>query len=115
MSQVTQPRIPAAAHPAPTRAAWIGALLAVAAVAATALVIALGGGSSQDPAVVNVQGQPSQRADGGPEETGVAGAVGSHPVSAPSESAIAAAIGTSASPNGSAPDESAVAAAISAR
>jgi hypothetical protein len=58
------------------------------------------------------------RYDGGPEESGVAAAIGSQPtVAAPDESKIAAAIGTGgeAATTAARPDESAVAAAISGR
>lgn len=114
MSQVT-PRITVPNHPAPTRTAWIGALLGLAAVGAVALAIALSGATPQSSSPVSVQAQPGLRADGGPEESGIATAVGSRPASAPSESAVAAAIGTSPAPVGMAPDESRIAAAIATR
>ncbi|HEV2786722.1 MAG TPA: hypothetical protein VGV67_10065 [Solirubrobacteraceae bacterium] len=116
MSQVsTQHRIPAPAQPGPTRAAWISALLALAAAVVVTLVIALGGDSSTDSPAADVQSVPALRADGGPEESGVAAAIGSRGVSAPSETAVAAAIGAGSQQSAGRPDESRVAAAISTR
>ena len=113
MSQVTtQPRIPVPAQPGPTRAAWIGALLALTAAVVVALVIALGGDS--DSPAVDTQVLPALRADGGPEESGVAAAITSRPASAPSESAAAAAIGAGAQQSAARPSETGVAAAVGA-
>ena len=59
--------------------------------------------------------QTAARPDGGPEESGVAAAIGSRPaVSGPDESRIADAIGTAEAPTTTGgPDESAVAGAVS--
>ena len=62
------------------------------------------------------QATPAQRADGGPDESSVAAAVGSQPTTVgPEESGIAAAIGSGREPSPVPirPDESSVAAAIS--
>ncbi len=57
------------------------------------LILALGNGkSSQDALPASVKAQPGVRADGGPEETDVAVAIGSRSASRPDESAVAAAI-----------------------
>lgn len=113
MSQVTtQPRVPIPAQPDPTRAAWIGALLALTAAVAAALVIAVGGDS--DSPAVDAPVLPALRADGGPDESRVAAALGSRPASAPSESAVAAAIGAGAQQSVARPSESGVAAAVGA-
>jgi hypothetical protein len=64
------------------------------------------------------QATPAQRADGGPEESNLAAAVGSRPTAAgPNESKIAAAIGSGPEPSPVPvrPDENGVAAAISGR
>jgi hypothetical protein len=114
MSQVMQPSVPSTSHAVSTRAACVVALLALVAAVAVALVIALSDGAQDTPAV-NVGAQPTLRADGGPEETGIATAVGTRPSPAPSESAIAASIGTSTPQRLSGPDESRVAAAIARR
>lgn len=92
MSHVTHTQLHAPGHAAPSRALWIAALLALVAVTAVTLVVALGGSSSQDAAPVSVQAQPSLRTDGGPEESGVARAVGSRPAPGQDESRVAAAI-----------------------
>jgi hypothetical protein len=95
----------------------LAALLALLAAAAVALVLTLSDNSSS---TVADQPQSALRADGGPEETAVAAAVGSSPsVAPPDESKIAATLGraepaTRSTPS-SRPDESAVAAAISGR
>ena len=117
MSQLTQPRIAVQAQPRPTRAAWIGAIVAAVAAAAVALVIAFGGGFSHDATPVSPGAQPSLRTDGGPEETVVATAIGPRPAPAiaPSESRIAAAIGARSSQASQGPDEARVAAAIAGR
>lgn len=117
MSQLTQRRTAVQTQPRPARAAWIGALVAAVAAAAVALVIAFGGGSSQDATPVSAGAQPSLRTDGGPEETGVAAAVGLRPVpaSGPSESRVAAAIGARSPQASKGPDEARVAAAIAGR
>jgi len=111
MSQLTHPTPALPQHVRSHRAAWLGAILVMTAIAAVVLILALGdAGSSQD--VVPASSQVGVRADGGPEETGVAAAIGSRPVSRPDESTVAAAIG---SPPDSRPDESAVASAITRR
>ena len=118
MSQLTtQPRIPVPAQQGPTRAAWIGALLALAAAVVIALVIALGSESNDAPAV-DAQVVPALRADGGPEETAAAVAVGTavqQSAARPSESAVAAAVGAGSHEPAARPDESRVAAAVSGR
>ncbi|MEA2274785.1 MAG: hypothetical protein QOI98_3493 [Solirubrobacteraceae bacterium] len=116
MSQVTQPRTALRAHTAPRRAVWIGAVLALAALGAVVLVLALGGREpSHHAAGARVQPQAALRTDGGPEESGVAAAVGARPAAGPDESRIAAAISGGARPASSGPDESRIAAAIAAR
>ena len=114
MSQVTQHRIPVPVHSAPTRVAWIGALLALTAAVVVALVIALGGDSAKDVPAANVAAQPALRADGGPEESGVAAAIAPQRASAPDESRVAAAVAAGSQPSAG-PDESRVAAAIAGR
>jgi hypothetical protein len=118
----------------PRRAIWLATLLALAAAAAVVLILSLDGGSSKDAATVSAKAQPSLRADRGPEETGVAAAVGSRPSAGPDESRTAASVGHSSpqsaigpdairagaaagtsSTTGSGPDESRIAAAISGR
>ena len=112
MSHVTtQSRTPVPAQPGPTRAAWIGALLALTAAIVVALVIALG---EDDSPPVDTQVLPALRTDGGPEESAVAAAIGARPASAPSESAVAAAIGAGARQAAARPSESRVAAAVGA-
>lgn len=115
MSHVTQQRVPVPAHSGPSRVTLGAALLALAAVAAVALAIALGDGSSPDATPAAVQAQPGLRADGGPDETSVAAALGRHATAGPSESVVAAAIGHRSAPVAQRPDESRVAAAISGR
>lgn len=115
MSQVTQQRAPIRTHTGPSRVTLAAALLALAAVAAIALAIALSGGSSSDATPAVVQAQPGVRADGGPDETGVAAAIGRHGTSGPSESVVAAAVGRRSAPAAQRPDESRVAAAIVGR
>jgi hypothetical protein len=93
MSQVTQPSTTLRAHVAPRRAVWIGAVLALAALAAVVLVLALGAGESSHPAAASgVQSQAALRTDGGPEESGVAAAIGARRAAGPDESRIAASI-----------------------
>ena len=118
MSQVTptQPRIPISAQQGPTRAAWIGALLALTAAVVIALVIALGS-ESNDASAVGTQVLPALRADSGPDESAVAAAVGAgaQQSARPDESRVAAAVGASAQEPAARPDESRVAAAIAGR
>jgi hypothetical protein len=111
MSQVTHPRVQQ------LRAQGLIALAAVLALlATTAVVLALTLGGNSSTSSISERAQPAVRADGGPEETGVAAAIGSQPtLAAPNESKIAAAVGSGRKPtsNQAPPDESAVAAAIS--
>ncbi|MCW3016426.1 MAG: hypothetical protein JWO02_3518 [Solirubrobacterales bacterium] len=109
MPQVIGRRIPLAIQMPSTRTAWLGALLASAAVVAIALVLAIGGKTSSNAVPASIQGQPSLRTDGGPEETGVATAVGSRPTYPPDEGRIAAAIGSRPTLG---PDEGTIAASI---
>ena len=92
MSQVTQPHISAPQIATTQRAILIAALLALAAAVAVALVLAFSGGSSDTSAPAAVGAQPSLRSDGGPEESGLAGSVGSRSAAGPDESGVAAAI-----------------------
>lgn len=112
MSQVTQPRISLPPLTRPTRAVWLGALLALAAGAAVVLILALGHDSSDNTVPARAQAQPSLRSDGGPEETGVAAAVGSRPVVSPDEAQIAASIASTTPEASNGPDESRTAAAV---
>jgi hypothetical protein len=101
------------------------ALLAVAMVAVVGLTVAVvilathdeaAGTASIATPVNQAASEPAQRADGGPEESNVAAAVGTEPtVASPDESKIAAAIGSNRASSSaqSGPDESKVAAAIS--
>jgi hypothetical protein len=112
----TQTRSSSPRRAAPRRAVWIGAVLALAALGAVVLVLALGGGESSHHAVAaGVQSQAALRTDGGPEESGVAAAVGARPAAGPDESRIASAISRGSRPASSGPDESRIAAAIAAR
>jgi hypothetical protein len=111
MSQVTQPSTAPHAHVGPRRAVWIGAMLALAALGAVVLV----GESSHHAGAAAVQPQAVLRTDGGPEESGVAAAVGARPAAGPDESRIASAISGGSRPAASGPDESRIAAAIAAR
>ena len=71
----------------------LAALLALVATAAAVLALAIGQGQSTNSTVD--QHQAAIRADGGPEETGVAAAVaGQSMVAGPDESKIASAIGS---------------------
>jgi hypothetical protein len=126
MSQVTSPALSVRN---PLRAHWVAALsalLALLATAAVVLVLAIDGGSSGIGNSVGERQQPALRADGGPEETAVAAAVGSQPAPSarPDESVVAASIGRAAPASRTAPpgqdfsgrpDESTVAAAVSGR
>ena len=94
----------------------LAALLALVATAAVVLALTLGQNSSTTSTAG--QHQAAVRADGGPEETGVAAAIAGQPtVGGPDESKIASAIGSGSEsvPVAHRPDESAVAAAISGR
>ena len=113
MSQFTHPNLALPQHGHPRRALWVGAILAMTVVGAVVLILALGGGnSSPDVVPASVQTQVGARADGGPEETGVAAAIGSRPAARPDEGTVAAAIGSRPAAR---PDEGTVAAAIGRR
>jgi hypothetical protein len=95
MSQVTHPTTSLRSQ---VRAHWIvgiSALLALLATAAVALVLAIDGGSSDTSSVAQTS-QPAVRSDGGPDETAVAGFVGtrggSPAAGRPDESRIAASV-----------------------
>jgi hypothetical protein len=92
----------------------VAALLALIATSAVVLALAIG----HDTSTTSTVDKPEAaiRADGGPEETGVAAAVAGQPtVAGPDESRIASAIGSGreSAPTVPRPDESAVAAAVS--
>lgn len=87
-------------------------LAAAAAVVAVVLAFTVGGSDVKAPPST-VSHQPAVRSDGGPSESAIAAAVGSRPSARPSESAIAAAIGAAAPVATNRPDESRIAAAIS--
>lgn len=113
MSQLSYPRAPLTrirGH----RLLALAALLALVATAAVLLALAIGQDSSSTSPLD--RHQAAIRADGGPEESGVAATVaGQSAVAAPDESKIAAAIGSDGGSTSTAPrhDESDVAAAIS--
>lgn len=113
MSQVTQPKVPLSAHPRSSRDVVLGALLALVVVAAVALIITLSGTSADRPSPVGVQAQPSVRADGGPDESVVAAAIGR--ASRTPSAASATSRGASTPLSTQRPDESRVAAAIARR
>ena len=92
MSQVTHPRISLPTQLPRRSAALLAGLLALVAAAAVALVLALSGGFSADASPGGAQAQPTLRADGGPEESGVAATLGSRPSGGPDESSTAASI-----------------------
>jgi hypothetical protein len=95
----------------------LAGLLALLATIAVVLVLAIGDDSTSSSDATSLPaGSPVARADGGPEETGVAAAIAPKPaVTAPDESNVAAAVGAGRdSQSGpSRPDESVVANAIS--
>jgi len=115
MSQFSHPTISVKSQLQAHRAAWLAALLTLLATGAVVLVLAIDGGSSTDDSVAG-SSQPAVRADGGPSESSVAATVGSRPSPSarPSESRIAAAVGGAGvtRPSGR-PDESTVAASLS--
>ena len=88
-------------------------LAAAAAVVAVVLLFTLGGSDFNAPPSV-VSHQPAVRSDGGPSESAVAASVGSRLSAGPSESAIAATVGAPAPRPIASPDESRIAAAVSA-
>ena len=92
MSQVTQPTLTTRSQ---LRAHWIvalSALLALLAAAAVMLVLVIDNGTSTTTSGV-AKPQAAVRSDGGPSESAVAAAVGSQPSAGPDESTIAASIG----------------------
>ena len=119
MSQVAQPTTSLRTQLRAHSVAAISALLALLATAAVVLVLAIDDGSSGTDSVAQ-KSQPALRTDGGPDESAVAGAIGSRAFSGhgalqayssptAAEAAAAAANRTSAGR----PDESRVAASIS--
>ena len=112
MSQVTHPRISHPVRLRPSHTVWLGALLALAAGAAVALVLALGGEASDNATPVSSQAQPSLRSDGGPEESSVAAAVAPRPAAGPNEAGTAASLATPPPATAGGPDESRTAAAV---
>jgi hypothetical protein len=115
MSQPTHPRVPLYGQLRDHRLIALAGLLALAATAAVMLALAIGSSSSSSSTVQAPR--TAVRADGGPEESGVAAAISPRPTLAADESRIAAAIGSGrvVVPTAPAPDESAVAAAVSGR
>jgi hypothetical protein len=114
MSHVTHPKLQLAGQLRAHRLIALVALFALVATAAVVLMLAIGD-SSPTSSTANPP-QAAERVDGGPEESGVAAAIGSQPtVAAPDESKIAAALGSGgeSAPVATRPEESAVAAAIS--
>jgi hypothetical protein len=98
------------------RAHWIVALSAlVALVAATVVVLVL----MIDDGASTASGrtaapQAAIRSDGGPNESAVAASIAPRPAPIPSESTIAATVGSASTPS-SGPDEAATAASIAGR
>jgi hypothetical protein len=116
MSHVAQPKLQISRQLTKHRLVALAALLALFATGAVVLALAIADNRSTS-SVADLP-QPVARTDGGPEESSVAVAIGSHPtVIRPDESRIAAAIGSvRETASGSArPDESTVAGAISGR
>jgi hypothetical protein len=116
MSQVSYTRTPVGAQ---VRArSLIAMTAALAVIAAIAVLFALVVSGSPSVNQTADRTHSTERADGGPEETGVAAAIAAEPIPArPDESTTAAAIGSArhSAPIAHAPDESAVAAAIAGR
>ena len=110
MSHVAHPTLSTRSQ---LRAHWvisISALVALLAATAVVLVLVLGDGASTTVGSV-AKPQAAVRADGGPDESAVAAAVGSRPSAGPDESNVAASIGgPRVSPSG--PGERAAAASI---
>ena len=90
MSQATHPQISQFRHIRSRRAAALGA--SSLALCAVVLTFAFGDARQRASVSSGLPAQPSLRSDGGPEEAGIAAAVGARPVAAPDESRIAAAI-----------------------
>jgi hypothetical protein len=109
MSQVHHPYLTARNSFRAHRIAVLSALLALIATTAVVLVLAIDRGSSGS---VAVSSQPALRTDGGPSESAVAASVGSQPSTGPDESTVAASVGGATPPTSSGPDESTVAASV---
>jgi hypothetical protein len=114
MSHLSYPTVPVSERIRAHRLLLLAALLALVATAAVVFALALGQDSSTTSTVDGRQA--AVRADGGPEETGVAAAIAGQPsVVRPDESETAAAIASGRESVPIRPDESAVAAAIAGR
>lgn len=113
MSQVTQPNVPLSGHTRSSRGIVLGALLALAVLAAIALVITLSGTSADRPSPVGVQAQPGVRADIGPDESVIAAAIGR--ATRVPNAGSATSRGASTALSTQRPDESRIAAAIATR
>lgn len=85
------------------RAILLAGLLALVVAGIIVLVLALNNSSTSSKGNAGAPSQPSLRTDGGPEESGVAAAVGSLPGSGPNESAIASSIARGSTQPSSAP------------
>lgn len=95
------------------RAILLAGLLALVVAGVLVLVLALNDGSTSSQENAAASPQPSLRTDGGPEESGVAAAVGSLPGSGPNESAIASSIARGSTQPSSIPDESTISSSVS--
>lgn len=116
MSQVTQPTVPLTTHVrSPGRKLWLPALLALTAIAAVVLVLALNGESPNTGSAgrADVNAQPSERTDGGPEESRIAASVGSRSAAGPDEARIAGSIGSATPEVSNGPEESSIANTVS--
>jgi hypothetical protein len=97
MSHVAQPKLQTTGQLRKHRLVALAALLALVATVGVVLVLAI----ADHPSTSSVADLPQQvmRADGGPQESSVAAAIGSQPpVIRPDESRIAAAIGSAREP-----------------
>ena len=90
MSQATHPQISPLRHVRSRRAAAVAA--SSLALAAVLFTFAFGDVRQNDAVSSGLPAQASLRSDGGPEEAGVAAAIGSRATAAPDESRIAASI-----------------------
>jgi hypothetical protein len=93
---------------------WIlaaSALFALLATTAVVLVLAIDSDSVATSAT-NSTGSPAVRTDGGPSESAVAASVGSRPSAGPDESRTAAAVGAASERRDDGPSESRVAATV---
>lgn len=97
------------------RAVLLAGLLALAVAAVLVLILALDNGSTSSQENAGAPPQPSLRSDGGPEESGVAAAVGTLPSTGPNESAIASSIAGGSTQPSSIPDESTISASVAGR